>query len=51
MESCNPSNELAMRAKDLGTLLEYAFSNNRQVLITGAPGIGKTDIVMQSVNK
>lgn len=40
-----------MYAKQLGTLLEFMFQQNLPVLIKGAPGIGKSDIVAQAASK
>jgi len=37
-----------MKPSQLKILLEESFKNQLPVLITGAPGIGKTDIVVQS---
>ena len=38
-----------MRANELKQLLEFAIKNNEPVLVSGAPGIGKTEIVKQVV--
>ena len=37
-----------MRASDLSILLRSAIKNKRPILITGAPGIGKSDVVRQA---
>jgi hypothetical protein len=37
-----------MRTKQLKILLEFAFKNGHQVLIKGAPGVGKSDVVTQA---
>lgn len=37
-----------MRASDLKTILKASIRNGRPVLITGAPGIGKSDVVKQA---
>ena len=37
-----------MRPRDLSNLLAIAFKHHRKVLIKGAPGIGKTDLVSQA---
>lgn len=40
-----------MYAKQLESLLGFMFENNLPVLIKGAPGIGKSDIVTQAASK
>ena len=39
-----------MKPNDLTKLLTLAFQHNLKVLIKGAPGIGKTDIVVEAAN-
>lgn len=39
-----------MRAKNLKLALEMGFQNNWNMLIKGAPGVGKSDIVEQAAN-
>lgn len=40
-----------MRAKELKKFLKWGFKKNYPILIKGAPGIGKTDIVTWATNK
>lgn len=41
-----------MRAKNLSKFLIYSFESNKSpVLIKGAPGIGKSDIVAQAAKQ
>ena len=39
-----------MRPKDLTATIKTAIEINENLLIVGAPGIGKTDIVLQACN-
>lgn len=39
-----------MRAQKLKSLLEFSLKNNYPILVKGAPGIGKSDIVSQACN-
>jgi hypothetical protein len=43
-----PQNFITMRAKDLMKALTFAIVNKFPMLITGSPGIGKSDIVEQA---
>jgi hypothetical protein len=44
-------NTMAMNASELENVLRSAIKNSFNVLITGAPGIGKTDIIKSAVEK